>query len=92
MIAENSKHMSIEGIAGNLFIFFLAGQETTGGTSAFTLFELAQHPDKMKKAQEEVLSVLAKYNGEVDYDALKEMTYLELCMQGKIQSIPLKNL
>lgn len=79
---EKDKTMSLEAISAHIFLFYLAGQETTGGTAAFTLFELAQYPQILKKAQDEVLSVLSRHNGQVTYDSLKEMTYLELCIQG----------
>ena len=75
--------MSLEAVSAQAFVFYVAGQETTGGTAAFTLFELAQHPEVLKKAQDEVHRVLAEHNGEVTYDSIKEMTYLELCIQGE---------
>ncbi|XP_026762327.3 cytochrome P450 6B5-like [Galleria mellonella] len=59
------------------FLFFGAGFETSSTASSFTLHQLAFNPDYQKKVQEEIDRVLAKYNNEITYDAVKEMSYLE---------------
>lgn len=47
-----------------------------------TLFELARNPDIQKKLQEEVDRVVEKYDGEITYDALQEMTYMDMVIYG----------
>ncbi|KAH8293470.1 hypothetical protein KR054_000708 [Drosophila jambulina] len=95
--AENSnkgvKSMSKDLIAGQLFLFFVAGYETTASTSAFTLYELTQHPEVMAKAQEDVRQAIEK-NGGLNYDAISDMKYLEACVletARKYPALPLLN-
>lgn len=70
-------------LAAQAFIFFLAGFETSSTTMGFALYELACNPDIQEKARKEVDSVLAKHNGKLDYNSMKEMTYLEKVIDGK---------
>ncbi|GBP96554.1 Cytochrome P450 6a9 [Eumeta japonica] len=43
----------------------------------FALYELAQHQDIQEKARQEITQVLEKYNNKFNYEAMKEMQYLE---------------
>ncbi|XP_068143568.1 probable cytochrome P450 6d5 [Drosophila tropicalis] len=81
-------------IAGQLFLFFVAGYETTASTAAFTLYEMAQNPDVLAKAQENIQSTLEKHDGKLSYDAIQDMQYLELCLKEtarKYPALPLLN-
>ncbi|KAI8045313.1 probable cytochrome P450 6d4 [Drosophila gunungcola] len=82
------KAISLETITAQAFIFYIAGQETTGSTAAFTIFELAQYPELLKRLQDEVDETLAKNDGKITYDALQKMEFLELCFQETIRKYP----
>ncbi|KAH8291872.1 hypothetical protein KR054_001882 [Drosophila jambulina] len=82
------KSISLEAITAQAFIFYIAGQETTGSTAAFTIFELAQYPELLKRLQTEVDETLAKNGGQITYDALKKMEFLELCLQETMRKYP----
>lgn len=73
---------SIEEIAAQCFIFFLAGFETSATTMAFALYEIAANPDVYDKVVNEIKSVLKKHNEEITHDAIKEMTYLGQVVDG----------
>lgn len=47
-----------------------------------TLYELGYRPELQKKLREEIVKVLAKYNGAITYEALAEMSYLEQIVNG----------
>lgn len=79
----DENEFTLDDIAAQGFIFYIAGQETTSSGAAFTIFELAQYPDLLARAQNEVHEVLARHNGQLSYDALQEMPFLDLCLQGK---------
>ncbi|KAH7982539.1 hypothetical protein HPB52_005498 [Rhipicephalus sanguineus] len=43
-------------IVSNCFVFLVAGYETTASTLAFTLYELARHPDEQRRLHDELMS------------------------------------
>ncbi|EDW04984.1 probable cytochrome P450 6d5 [Drosophila grimshawi] len=88
------KSLSKANIAAQMFIFFSAGYETTASTAAFTLYELAQNPDVLAKLMEDINQTLAKHNGELNYDCIQAMKYLDLCIMEttrKYPALPLLN-
>jgi cytochrome P450 family 6 len=48
----------------------------------FCLHELSLNQDIQEKARQSVIEVLARHDGQITYDALTEMTYLEQCING----------
>ncbi|XP_065092307.1 probable cytochrome P450 6d4 [Ochlerotatus camptorhynchus] len=85
---ESQDKMSIEQCAANVFLFYVAGSETSTGTITFTLHELSQNSDVMKKLQTEIDETLAKSNGEITYDVLKQMQYLDMCVKETLRKYP----
>ncbi|XP_017071563.1 probable cytochrome P450 6a19 [Drosophila eugracilis] len=75
-------------IAAQAFIFFLAGFETSSTTMGFALYELASHQDIQDKLRREVDTVLAKHNGKLYYDSMREMTYLEKVIDETLRMHP----
>jgi len=49
----------------------------------FALYELSLHQEIQEKVRKEILKVLAKHNGEMTYEAIYEMDYLGLIIDGK---------
>lgn len=92
--AENLKSMSIDMIASNSFIFYIAGSETTAATTSFTIYEFAMHPEILKKAQTEVDQCLEKHglkpSDHLTYDVIQELKYLDLCVMGKFRHIKIR--
>ncbi|XP_074025834.1 cytochrome P450 6-like isoform X1 [Leptinotarsa decemlineata] len=64
-------------IAAQCFVFFLAGFETSATTMTFALLELALNQDVQKKLREEINTVLDASDGEVTYEAIMKMSYLD---------------
>lgn len=82
-------HVSVfteECIAAQSFIFLTAGSESTSYTISFCLYSIAINPDVQKRLQNEINVVMAKYNGEINYKAIREMIYLEQVVNGKFFS------
>jgi len=77
------KSMSKDLIAGQLFLFYIAGYETTASTTSFTLYELTQNPEVMEKAKEDVRKAIENHGGKLTYDAISDMKYLEACILGE---------
>ncbi|KAH8356276.1 hypothetical protein KR200_007094, partial [Drosophila serrata] len=75
-------------IAAQAFIFFLAGFETSSTTVGFALFELACNQDIQDKLRAEIDGVLEKRNGKLDYDSMRELTYLEKVIDESLRKHP----
>jgi cytochrome P450 family 6 len=49
----------------------------------FSLYELALHPDIQQRLRAEIIRVMAKHQGEVTYEGLREMSYLDMVVSGE---------
>ncbi|KAG8561513.1 hypothetical protein GDO81_015374 [Engystomops pustulosus] len=76
-----------EGLLDNFVTFFIAGQETTANQLAFTLIELAQHPDILEKAQAEVDEVIGAKR-DLEYDDLGKLQYLSQVLKESLRLYP----
>ncbi|RVE54122.1 hypothetical protein evm_001245 [Chilo suppressalis] len=75
-------------MTAQMFVFFGAGFETSSTASSYTLHQLAFNPDCQEKVQNEIDSVLEKYNNVLTYDAIKEMNYLEMAFYEAMRLYP----
>jgi cytochrome P450 family 6 len=89
---EGYKHdgntLSIEEIAAQSFVFFIAGFETSSTTMTFALYEFSKHPELQDKVREEVNTVLAKHEGKITYDAIQEMKYMDQVINETLRKYP----
>ncbi|KAK2581941.1 hypothetical protein KPH14_002389 [Odynerus spinipes] len=78
-----------ETLTGHALSFFVDGYETSSTTLSFITFELSRNPDIQDKVRQEIQRVLAKHNGEITYESLKEMTYLDqvICESQRLNTI-----
>ncbi|KAF5285763.1 hypothetical protein FQR65_LT13042 [Abscondita terminalis] len=75
-------------LAAQCLVFFVAGFETSSSTLSFCLYELSKRLDLQTKAREEVITVLSKYDGELTYDAVEEMTYIAQIVDETLRMYP----
>lgn len=57
--------------------FFIDGVGTSSGFASYVLTEIGLHPEVQKKVRDEIKKVKAAHGGELTYEGLSEMTYLE---------------
>lgn len=79
--------MTIDEMAAQVFLFFAAGFESTSSTLSFCVYELIRNPKLMERAMNEVDRVLKEHNGQITYESISDMKYLEICIDGKLFSI-----
>lgn len=75
--------LTFEELAANSFVFFLAGFETSSTTMQFCLYELAQNEEIQQLVRDEIEGVLERNGGEITYDVLSEMKYLQCVIEGE---------
>ncbi|KAL9698628.1 hypothetical protein quinque_002069 [Culex quinquefasciatus] len=80
--------LSIVECASNVNLFYIAGSETTGGTIIFTLHELTHNPAVMKQLLAEIDEALERSGGQIDYDVVKGMRYLDVCIKETLRKYP----
>lgn len=80
--------MTFEQIAAQVFIFYLAGTESTSATTSFTLHELTQNPNLMKRAQEDIDATLKRHNQQITYESISDMKFIDLCVKETMRKFP----
>ncbi|KYM95131.1 PREDICTED: cytochrome P450 9e2-like [Cyphomyrmex costatus] len=85
--AEGDK-FDLEMITAHAMSFIIDGYDTSSTVLSFVGFDLAYRPEIQEKLREEVLSVLKKYNGEITYEGLNEMTYMEQVLNETLRLLP----
>lgn len=75
-------------LASHVFSFFVDGFETSSVTLSFVAYQLAKHPEIQEKLRQEVLTVLEKYDGELTYEGMKEMTYMDQVINESQRLVP----
>lgn len=80
---SGERPFTVEDFAAQVFVFFLAGFETSATTMTFALYELAKHQDIQKRLRDEINSVLKQHDGKLTYDAIQEMKFLKCVVDGE---------
>ncbi|XP_046960493.1 cytochrome P450 6B5-like [Vanessa cardui] len=80
--------MDLSCLIAQIFVFFGAGFETSSSSTSYTLHELAFNIDVQEKVQDEIDRVLLKYNNRLCYEAVAEMTYLEMAFKEAMRILP----
>ncbi|XP_076763525.1 putative cytochrome P450 6a14 [Xylocopa sonorina] len=75
-------------LTAQAFVFFVAGFETSATTMTHVLYELALNDNIQKKLRQEIKEHFEKNNGELKYDDIKNMTYLDLVFRETLRKYP----
>jgi len=75
--------VTMDVIAAQAFVFFVAGFETTSTTMTFCLYELARNPNIQERVRNEIDTVLERHGGNITYEAISEMEYLDKVVSGE---------
>ncbi|XP_029048981.2 cytochrome P450 6a2-like [Osmia bicornis bicornis] len=75
-------------LTAQAFIFFAAGYETSSTTISNALYELAVNQDIQNKLREEIMEYCSKDKGELKYETVKEMEYLDKVFKETLRMYP----
>lgn len=81
--------MTLEEVAAQAFIFFLAGFETSSATISFCLHELSINTEIQTRLQKEVDEVVSRTGGNLTYEDIVRMPYLDMVIAGTYSTIHL---
>lgn len=82
--SQPNETMTMNELASQCFVFFIAGFETSATTMTFALLELSLNQDIQDKLRNEIETVLKNYNGNICYEAVMQMSYLDKVIQGNV--------
>ncbi|XP_067627278.1 probable cytochrome P450 6a21 [Eurosta solidaginis] len=87
--SDNSKGLSVEEMAAQVFVFFLAGFETSSTTLSFMLYELALNLNIQQRLRAEIMDALEKHNNEVTYECVNSMPYMKQVIAETLRKYPI---
>lgn len=76
-----TKGLTLNQIAAQSFLFFLAGYETSSTTMLFALYELALNQEIQTKLRQDIQNALKKY-GDFTYEMMMDIPYLDQTING----------
>lgn len=82
---KSSGALTMEQIAAQSYIFFLAGYETSSNIMTFCMFELSLNEEIQEKARQSIRKTLEKHENKFTFDAINEMRYLEQCLNETLR-------
>lgn len=71
-----------EDITAQAVVFFLAGFHSASTLMSFICYELAVNPDIQKRLIDEIDTTMEKCSGDITYEALMGMKYLDMVVSG----------
>ncbi|XP_077300187.1 cytochrome P450 6a2-like [Arctopsyche grandis] len=87
-LSGNGHCMSLVEITAQVFLFFVAGFETSSATSSYAMYELAKNKHVQDKLREEIDRVTEKHNGKITYECILEMEYLTQVIEESLRMYP----
>ncbi|XP_012543609.1 cytochrome P450 9e2 [Monomorium pharaonis] len=83
--SDSVHKMTLDDIVSQAFIFFFAGFDTSSTLMCFAIHEIAVNQDIQDRLREEVRQHLAEGNGEISYDSLTKMSYMDMVISETLR-------
>lgn len=71
-------------MAAQVYTFFISSFSTNTSNMTFCLYELSRHQDIQERLFQDINQALNKHQGEIHYQAVQDMTYLDQVIHGNI--------
>ncbi|GBN87420.1 Cytochrome P450 3A21, partial [Araneus ventricosus] len=84
----SKKNMSMNELVAQCVIFFIGGYEGVSSALAFAAYLLALHPDIQEKVHEELVEAVKQSNGELTYETLQSVKYLDNVISETLRLYP----
>ncbi|CAK9821347.1 Cytochrome P450 9e2 [Anthophora retusa] len=84
----NGLQMTVDDIVSQAVIFFLGGYDSTSNLICYTAHELATNPNVQEKLREEIDRCLQECNGELSYEILSKMVYMDMVISETLRLYP----
>ncbi|KAI2474255.1 hypothetical protein C4B38_000325 [Diabrotica virgifera virgifera] len=78
-------NISSTDVAAQALIFFFGGFDTTATSNRFMAYELAVNPDVQDKLRKEIIEIYENCQGNVTYENIMTMNYLDMVVSGKLK-------
>lgn len=75
-------------LTGHAVTFYFDGTETSSRALSFAMFCLAENTDAQDRLYAEIIETLEKNNGQLTYEAMSEMKYLENVLLESLRLYP----
>ncbi|KAF5298399.1 hypothetical protein FQR65_LT01177 [Abscondita terminalis] len=85
---ESKPTLTLNELAAQAFVFYVAGFESSSTTLTFCIYELSENLGVQRKLRQEIFDVLKKHDFKLTYEALNEMTYLDKCVTETLRKYP----
>ncbi|XP_032665500.1 uncharacterized protein LOC116841547 [Odontomachus brunneus] len=85
---ENERELSIDDMVAQAFVFFVGGFETSSTAMSFIAYQVAANPDIQAKLQQEIDEVLGNSHGEVTYETINRLKYLDMVISEVLRLYP----
>lgn len=85
---EGRRELDIDDMVAQAFVFFFAGFDTTSTAMSFAAHEIAVNPDVQTKLRQEIDKVLEESNGEVTYEIINRLEYLDAVINEALRMYP----
>lgn len=83
---EQDDGLTMQEVITHASLTFGASIDSPSLAITFLMFEITKNPHVQERLIEEIDRVLGKHNGEVTWDSISEMKYVEMVLDGEISS------
>ncbi|XP_031629400.1 cytochrome P450 6a9-like [Contarinia nasturtii] len=85
---DKDKVITLNEVAAQAFVFYLAGFETSSSTLTFCLYELAINTEIQNKTRKAVQEAFERHNGKCTYEMMMDMPYVDQVLQETLRKYP----